>query len=83
MRVVGRGARTKVLVQLADQAHMWSMSGRPCNPGNDLQRLWQIFLRDTPMPQCGAPPVQPTENSTAVIANPATAEPAANPTRDR
>ena len=31
---------------------MWSMTGRPCNPGNDLKRLWQIFLRDTPMPQC-------------------------------
>lgn len=33
---------------------MWSMSGRPCNPGNDLKRLWQFFLRDTPMPQCAA-----------------------------
>ena len=28
------------------------MSGRPCNPDTDLKRLWQIFLRDTPMPQC-------------------------------
>ncbi len=31
---------------------MWSMSGRPCNPDSDLQRLWRIFLRATPMPQC-------------------------------
>ena len=35
---------------------MWSMSGRPCNPGSDLRQLWQTLLgKNTPFPQCGAP----------------------------
>jgi len=34
---------------------MWSMSGRPCNPGNDLKGLWRAFLGNTPMPECPAP----------------------------
>jgi hypothetical protein len=34
---------------------MWSMSGRPCNPGSDLRGLWQTLLGDMPFPQCGAP----------------------------
>jgi hypothetical protein len=32
---------------------MWSMSGRPCNPGSDLRALWQTLLGDIPFPQCG------------------------------
>lgn len=35
---------------------MWSMSGRPCNPGSDLRQLWQTLLgKNTPFPQCGVP----------------------------
>jgi len=35
---------------------MWSMSGRPCNPGSDLRQLWQALLgKNTPFPQCGTP----------------------------
>jgi hypothetical protein len=32
---------------------MWSMSGRPCNPGSDLRGLWRTLLGDIPFPQCG------------------------------
>jgi hypothetical protein len=39
---------------------MWSMSGRPCNPGSDLRQLWQTLLRGTPFPQCGEPEPQDT-----------------------
>jgi hypothetical protein len=34
---------------------MWSMSGRPCNPGSDLRALWQTLLGDIAFPQCGVP----------------------------
>jgi hypothetical protein len=34
---------------------MWSMSGRPCNPGTDLRALWQTLLGGIPLPQCGVP----------------------------
>jgi hypothetical protein len=34
---------------------MWSMNGRPCNPGSDLRALWQTLLGDIPFPQCGLP----------------------------
>jgi hypothetical protein len=34
---------------------MWSMSGRPCNPGSDLRALWQTLLGDIAFPQCGTP----------------------------
>jgi hypothetical protein len=34
---------------------MWSMSGRPCNPGSDLRALWQTLLGDMALPQCGTP----------------------------
>jgi hypothetical protein len=37
---------------------MWSMSGRPCNPGSDLRQLWQTLLGNTPFPQCGVPEQQ-------------------------
>lgn len=38
---------------------MWSMSGRPCNPGSDLRQLWQALLgKNTPFPQCGVPETQ-------------------------
>jgi hypothetical protein len=46
---------TQVLAPPQSQVHMWAMSGRPCNPGNDFKRLWQTFLGNTPMPQCGTP----------------------------
>jgi hypothetical protein len=40
---------------------MWSMSGRPCNPGSDLRQLWQALLgKNTPFPQCGLPQTQET-----------------------
>jgi hypothetical protein len=31
------------------------MAGRPCNPNDDLMRLWQSLLPGTPFPQCGIP----------------------------
>jgi hypothetical protein len=63
---------------------MWSMSGRPCNPGNDLKGLWRIFLRDIPMPQCAAPPdPQAAEDSRAAASDPAPVKPAPNTTHER
>jgi hypothetical protein len=64
---------------------MWSMSGRLCNPGSDFKRLWQIFLRDAPMPRCEMPSdPQAAENAKApATADPASTEPAANTTHDR
>jgi hypothetical protein len=79
----------KTLARLTDQIHMWSMSGRPCNPGSDFKSLWRAFLGDMPMPQCGAlSEAEPAEDPKAAKADPArsdraSARPAANTTRDR
>jgi len=63
---------------------MWAMSGRPCNPGSDFKRLWQTFLGNTPMPQCGAPPdPPPAEAPKGAASDPAAAEPPAETTRQR
>ncbi len=68
---------------------MWSMSGRPCNPGNDFKGLWQTFLRDMPMPQCGMPsdpePVEDSKAPAEASDPPAAApgKPATNATRNR
>jgi hypothetical protein len=32
---------------------MTSMTGRPCKPDGDLQKLWQTLMPGTPMPACG------------------------------
>ena len=48
---------------------MWSMSGRPCNPGSDLRALWRTLLGNTPMPQCGVPEPQDAEQATVDAAD--------------
>ncbi len=74
----------RLLAPLADFAHMWSMSGRPCNPGNDFKGLWQVFLRDMPMPQCPTPAdPQAAEAPDVAKPDPAPAKPDANDMRDR
>ena len=30
------------------------MATRPCKPGADVKRIWQLLLPDTPFPACGA-----------------------------
>jgi hypothetical protein len=30
------------------------MANRPCKPGDDVKRIWQLLLPDTPFPACGA-----------------------------
>ena len=73
-----------LLARLADFAHMWSMSGRPCNPGNDFKGLWQVFLRDMPMPQCPAPTDSRAANdSIEARPHPDSAKPKAGDTSDR
>jgi hypothetical protein len=73
----------EVLARIADQAHMWSMSGRPCNPGNDFKGLWRAFLGDLPMPQCEAPSdAQAAEDLKSATSEPIQAEPTAKPKRD-
>lgn len=63
---------------------MWSMNGRPCNPGNDFKRLWQAFFGNTPMPQCETPPgPQAGEHAKTATADPTLTKPEANTTRDR
>jgi hypothetical protein len=81
MLVVLLGPR--LLAPLVDFAHMWSMSGRPCNPGSDFKSLWQVFLRDMPMPQCPAPTdPEAAKDRGAAKSDPTPAEPKANHTRD-
>ncbi len=29
------------------------MADRPCKPGADVKRIWQLLLPDTPFPACG------------------------------
>ena len=53
------------LARRAVSGHMWSMSGRPCNPGSDLRQLWQALLgKNTPFPQCGVPERPDTSQKT-------------------
>lgn len=54
------------LVRPTVSGHMWSMSGRPCNPGSDLRQLWQALLgKNTPFPQCGMPEKQDVQQADA------------------
>jgi hypothetical protein len=62
---------------------MWAMSGRPCNPGSDFKGLWQVFLRDIPMPQCPARSDLQTADDKAALPEPALAEPTTNSAHDR
>jgi len=74
----------EVLARLTDFAHMWSMSGRPCNPGSDFRGLWQVFLRDMPMPQCPAPAEPgPDTDVQAADVEAVAAKPPANSSRNR
>ena len=57
------------LARRAVSGHMWSMSGRPCNPGSDLRALWRTLLGNTPMPQCGVPEPQDAEQATVDAAD--------------
>jgi hypothetical protein len=29
------------------------MANRPCKPGDDVKRIWQLLLPGTPFPACG------------------------------
>jgi len=31
------------------------MANRPCKPGADLKRMWQVLLPGAPFPDCAAP----------------------------
>ena len=63
---------------------MWSMSGRPCNPGSDFKRLWQAFFGNTPMPQCETPSDRrAVEEAKTAAADSPPAESEANATRSR
>lgn len=63
---------------------MWSMTGRPCNPGSDFKRLWQVFLGNTSMPQCETPSGPRTaEDAKTAAAESTPIKPEANTTRDR
>jgi hypothetical protein len=60
------------------------MSSRPCNPGSDFKGLWQVFLRDMPIPQCQTPSdSQPAEGSKAATSDPNPDKPEADTTRER
>jgi hypothetical protein len=63
---------------------MWAMVGRPCNPNGDFKRLWQVFLRDAPMPQCEAPSdLESAEDPKAATVDPTPAKPATSGMSDR
>ncbi|MFZ1921451.1 MAG: hypothetical protein WBD53_19950 [Xanthobacteraceae bacterium] len=47
-------------------AHIISMTGRPCRPGEDLKGLWRMLLPGTPFPACGLPDEQAQERSAAM-----------------
>ena len=63
---------------------MWSMSGRPCNPGSDFKRLWQAFFHNTPMPQCDTPSgPRAAEDAKTAATDPSPTKPEAITPRDR
>jgi hypothetical protein len=74
----------KVLAGHRGRAYISAMAGRPCNPNGDLKRLWQVFLRDAPMPPCEAPSdLESADDPKAATVDPTLAKPATNGTFDR
>jgi hypothetical protein len=77
-------AAINILAGYRGPAHMWAMAGRPCNPNSDFKRLWQVFLRNAPLPQCEAPSdLESAEDSEAATVDPTAAKPATNGTFNR
>jgi hypothetical protein len=53
------------------------MATRPCKPGADVKRIWQLLLPDTPFPACGT-----QQNTEAAKQTPSQSEPPTQAPRD-